>query len=122
MDIGNTALSPDLQNIDIYAAVGANAAYDRTVSGVTVTTGTLNIQSVYGSADDPEVAAIEVIPTVTGPPSRDGDGAHRRGDRRRNDDAANRDVLARDGRDHDHALQLHALPRRRDRRARDRQL
>ena len=42
--------------------VGANAALVKTIPGVTVTDGVLNIQSVYGSADDPEIAAIEVVP------------------------------------------------------------
>jgi fibronectin type 3 domain-containing protein len=68
MDVLNTPTSPDLANIDIYAAVGANHAYDLTVSNVEVTNGQIGIQSVYGSADDPEVAAIEVVP-VGGAPS-----------------------------------------------------
>ena len=67
MDITNTPTSPDIQNLDIYAQVGANTALVKTVSGVSVTNGVLNIQSVYGSVDDPEITAIEVIPS-TGPP------------------------------------------------------
>ena len=68
MDILDTT-GQDLSNIDIYSAVGPNAALVRTVSNVSVTDGTLNIRSVYGSADDPEVAAIEVIPqAVSNPP------------------------------------------------------
>jgi Concanavalin A-like lectin/glucanases superfamily/Malectin domain/Domain of unknown function (DUF1929)/Bacterial Ig domain/Bacterial Ig-like domain len=67
MDILDTPMSPDLKNIDIYADVGANAADVKTISGVTVTDGVLNIQSAYGAADDPEIAAIEVIPS-SGPP------------------------------------------------------
>ena len=36
---------------------------------VSITDGTLNIRSVYGSADDPELAAVEVIPkSVAAPP------------------------------------------------------
>jgi len=62
MDILDTP-GQDIQNLDIYAQVGANAALVQTVPNVTVTDGTLNIQSVYGSADDPQVAAIEVVPT-----------------------------------------------------------
>ena len=53
----------DIQNLDIFAQVGAAKALVQTISNVTITDGTLNIQSVYGSADDPEVAAIEIIPT-----------------------------------------------------------
>jgi fibronectin type 3 domain-containing protein len=67
MDITDTAINPDLANIDIYAQVGPRAAHVRTVSGVTVTDGVLNIRSVYGPADDPEVAAIEVLPRATAP-------------------------------------------------------
>jgi len=67
MDILDSPMSPDVSNLDIYAQVGANNALVKTISGVSVTDGVLNIQSVYGSADDPEVAAIEVIPS-SGPP------------------------------------------------------
>jgi hypothetical protein len=47
---------------DVCAQVGPNAALVRTVRGVSITDGTLNTQSVYGSVDDPELAAIEVVP------------------------------------------------------------
>jgi fibronectin type 3 domain-containing protein len=67
MDITDTATNPDLANIDIYAQVGPRAAHVRTVSGVTVTDGVLNIRSVYGPADDPEIAAIEILPLATAP-------------------------------------------------------
>jgi hypothetical protein len=67
MDILDTQVSPDIANLDICAAVGPNTALIRTVPGVTVTDGALDIRSVYGSADDPEVAAIEVIPTASAP-------------------------------------------------------
>jgi hypothetical protein len=67
MDILDTPASPDIQNLDICATVGPNTALVKTVTGVTVTDGTLNIKSVYGSADDPEVAAIEVIPEAAAP-------------------------------------------------------
>ena len=67
MDILNTPVSPDLSNIDICKAVGPDAAYDLTVSRVSVTNGVLSIRSVYGSADDPEVTAIEVIPDQIAP-------------------------------------------------------
>src|SRR5439155_25712604 len=69
MDIGDTPTNPDIANIDICAAAGgADTALQRTVSNVQVTDGVLNIQSVYGSVDDPEVAAIEVVPTGPAPP------------------------------------------------------
>ena len=67
VDIGSTSASPDLSNIDIYNAVGPNAAYVRTISGVNVTNGILSIQSVYGCCDDPELAALEIIPEPTPP-------------------------------------------------------
>jgi N,N-dimethylformamidase beta subunit-like, C-terminal/Domain of unknown function (DUF4082)/Malectin domain/Bacterial Ig-like domain len=67
MDILNTPASPDLSNIDICKAVGPNAVDDLTVSRVSVTNGTLSIKSVYGSADDPEVTSIEVIPDAVAP-------------------------------------------------------
>ena len=68
MDIVNTSASPDLANIDVYADVGARTPDIKTVSNVKVTNGVLTIRSVYGAVDDPEVAAIEVIPQVI-PPS-----------------------------------------------------
>jgi hypothetical protein len=67
MDITNTAASPDLANIDIYAAVGPMAAYVRTVSGVTVSNGVLTIKSVYGSADDPTLEGLEIVPVSASP-------------------------------------------------------
>jgi hypothetical protein len=68
IDIGDTT-GTDVSNLDICAAAGgANTALVRTVSGVAVTDGVLNLQSVYGSADDPEIAAIEVIPSGPAPP------------------------------------------------------
>jgi hypothetical protein len=66
MDILDTP-GVDIQNLDIYSQVGANAALVKTISGVSITDGVVNIQSVYGSADDPEIAAIEVVPS-SGPP------------------------------------------------------
>ena len=63
MDVLDTPTSPDIANLDICAAAGgADRALVRTVQSVQVSDGVLNIQSVYGSADDPEVAAIEVVP------------------------------------------------------------
>ena len=67
VDLPDTPTSPDISNLDIYAQVGANTALVKTITGVGVTDGVLNIQSIYGSADDPEVAAIEIIPS-SGPP------------------------------------------------------
>lgn len=68
MDIVDTGLNPDLANIDITARVGRNAALVLTVPDVQVSDGTLNIRSVNGSADDPTVAAIEVIPKLVASP------------------------------------------------------
>src|SRR5205085_11015849 len=62
MDVLDTPASPDIANLDIYAEVGPNAALVKTITGVQVTDGKLDVKSVYGSADDPEIAAIEVIP------------------------------------------------------------
>ena len=70
MDVLNTTVSPDIGNLDICAQSGGpRVALVRTVANVQVTNGTLSIRSVYGSADDPEVAAIEVVPSVSGPPT-----------------------------------------------------
>jgi hypothetical protein len=70
MDITNTTASPDIANLDICAqAGGPRIALQKTISNVSVTNGTLTIKSVYGSADDPEVTAIEVVPSVAGPPT-----------------------------------------------------
>jgi hypothetical protein len=68
IDIGDTLTNPDLTNLDICNAVGAYAALVKTISAVQVTDGFLNVQSIYGSFDDPEIAAIEVIPSGTGAP------------------------------------------------------
>src|SRR5712691_2708676 len=68
MDILDTPVSPDVGSVDVCAqAGGANKALAVKVYSVNVTDGVLNVQSVYGSADDPELAAIEVVPS-TGPP------------------------------------------------------
>jgi hypothetical protein len=64
MDILDTPGAPDISNLDICAQVGPNAALVKTVSGVSVTDGFLSIQSVYGTVDDPEIAAIEVVPAA----------------------------------------------------------
>jgi hypothetical protein len=71
VDIGDTAANPDVPNLDVcLAAGGPNAAYVRTISGVQVSDGFLDLQSVYGSADDPELTAIEIVPAGGGgPPS-----------------------------------------------------
>ena len=69
MDVGDTTANPDVPNLDVcLAAGGPNAAYVRTISNVQVSDGFLDLQSVYGSADDPELTAIEVVPTTGGPP------------------------------------------------------
>ncbi|MEZ5098336.1 MAG: DUF6605 domain-containing protein [Thermoleophilia bacterium] len=62
VDIGDTAASPDVANLDVFAEVGARAALVREITNVTVTDGTLNISGVPGPADDPTIAAIEIIP------------------------------------------------------------
>jgi hypothetical protein len=62
MDILDTPGIDIPATFDICAQVGPNTALVRTVRGVSVTDGTLNVQSVYGSIDDPELAAIEVVP------------------------------------------------------------
>jgi len=64
VDIGDTPASPDLPNLDICAQVGPNAALVKTLVGVNLTDGFLNIQSIYGTMDDPEIAAIEVYPSI----------------------------------------------------------
>ena len=46
---------------------GVRTALVKTVSGVEVTNGTLSVKSVYGSVDDPEITAIEVVPAASGP-------------------------------------------------------
>ena len=69
MDIIDTATSPDLANIDICAAVGPSAAYVLTVPNVTVGDGVLNIRSVVGTADDPELTALEIIPKAISTPT-----------------------------------------------------
>ena len=69
MDIADTTANPDIANLDICAAAGGpNAALVRTINGVNVSDGVLNIRSIYGSADDPEIAAIEVTPAIGPPP------------------------------------------------------
>ena len=67
MDVLDTAVNPDIPNLDIFAQVGKNAALVRTISNVVVSDGTLNVRSIYGAADDPELAAIEIIPVSTAP-------------------------------------------------------
>jgi hypothetical protein len=72
MDVLDTTASPDLANLDPCAqAGGPNTALVKTISGVAVTDGSLGIQSVYGTADDPEIAAIEILP-ASGPPAPPG--------------------------------------------------
>jgi hypothetical protein len=62
MNIVDTPGADIPNTLDVCALVGPNAALVRTVQGVSITDGTLNVQSVYGSVDDPELAAIEVVP------------------------------------------------------------
>src|SRR3954453_16085064 len=72
MEVNQTSASPDVSNLDVCSAAGgANRAYARTINGVQATAGVINIKSVYGAADDPELTAIEVVPSAppTGPPT-----------------------------------------------------
>jgi fibronectin type 3 domain-containing protein len=69
MDILDTPASPDLSGIDICAAVGTSAAYIVTVPNVTIGDGVLNVRSVNGGVDDPELTALEVIPRAITAPS-----------------------------------------------------
>lgn len=69
IDLGDTVANPDIVNLDVCAAAGGpNRALVKTVSGVNVSDGFLDIQSAYGSADDPELAAIEIVPASGAPP------------------------------------------------------
>jgi fibronectin type 3 domain-containing protein len=68
LDILDTTGPADVPNLDVCAqAGGPNIALPITIYSVNVADGRLDVQSIYGSADDPEVAAIEVVPS-TGPP------------------------------------------------------
>lgn len=58
----NNAATPQIQNLDICALVGPDAALTENVSGVMVQGGSLSIQFIKGAADDPEVTAIDVVP------------------------------------------------------------
>jgi hypothetical protein len=64
MDILDTPTSPDIQNLDICALVGPRAALTLTVQGVQVGDGALDIRSVNGTADAPELAAVSVVPAA----------------------------------------------------------
>ncbi|MGH3441986.1 MAG: Ig-like domain-containing protein [Nitriliruptorales bacterium] len=68
LDIGDTPASPDIQNLDIYAEVGAATALVRSFPDVVVTDGALDLQAIDGPADDPTIAAIEIVPQAI-PPS-----------------------------------------------------
>ncbi len=120
MDIGNTTAEPrPAEHRHLRGSRAERRVRPRRSAASRSRPASLNIQSVYGSADDPEVAAIEVIPAVTGPPTvtatQPTTGRHRRGD----DYPAERDLLAGDGRNDDHPIELHPHARRRDRRAGD---
>jgi hypothetical protein len=68
LDVVETPGPPDVSTLDICAGVGPDAALVETVSGVSVTGGRLDLQALYGSADDPELTAIEVVPVEPPPP------------------------------------------------------
>jgi hypothetical protein len=61
IDVADTP-GVDIQNLDICGAVGPNTALVQVVRGVSVTDGALDVGSIYGPADDPELAAIEALP------------------------------------------------------------
>jgi malectin (di-glucose binding ER protein) len=61
IDVADTP-GVDIQNHDICGAVGPNTALVQVVRGVSVGDGALDLRSVYGPADDPVLAAIEVVP------------------------------------------------------------
>src|SRR5207247_8645086 len=65
IDLSDTSASPDISNLDICSEVGTSAADPKLIRNVVVRDGALDIQSITGSADDPEVAAIEVLPVGT---------------------------------------------------------
>jgi hypothetical protein len=69
MDILDTPASPDLSGVDICAAVGPATPDIVTVPNVTVSDGVLNLRSVQGAVDDPELTAIEVIPRAISSPT-----------------------------------------------------
>jgi hypothetical protein len=52
----------DVVNLDICGTVGENAALVREVRGVDVRDGAIHLTSIYGPADDPELAGIEIVP------------------------------------------------------------
>ena len=68
IDITQTSANPDMPNFDPCAAAGGSLkAYVKTITGVQATGGVINIKSVYGAADDPEITAVEVTPSNSQP-------------------------------------------------------
>jgi fibronectin type 3 domain-containing protein len=65
MDIADTTASPDISNLDICSEVGPGYALRKLVRNVVVRDGVLDLSSIPGAADDPEVGAIEVLPAGT---------------------------------------------------------
>jgi hypothetical protein len=61
VDVLNTP-GVDVTNLDVCGTVGPNAALVRVIRGVNVQDGAVHVQAIYGPVDDPEVAAIEVVP------------------------------------------------------------
>ena len=61
VDITDTALNPDISNLDIYKEVGANAADVKTFTDVAIADSTLTLRPI-AVTDLPEIAAIEIIP------------------------------------------------------------
>jgi uncharacterized protein DUF4082/malectin (di-glucose binding ER protein) len=68
MDVLDTAGTDIAPSLDICAQVGPNAALVKTIPGVVVKDGRLDLESVYGPADDPELVGIEILPAGSAPP------------------------------------------------------
>jgi hypothetical protein len=65
LDVGDTPASPDIANLDICSEVGPTAAMQRLIRNVVVRDGALDLTTIRGIADDPELAAVEVLPAGT---------------------------------------------------------
>ncbi|HEY3183008.1 MAG TPA: Ig-like domain-containing protein [Gaiellaceae bacterium] len=65
MDIADTPASPDISNLDICSEVGPEYALRKLVRNVVVRDGVLDLSSIAGAADEPELGAIEVLPAGT---------------------------------------------------------
>src|SRR5439155_23477185 len=59
--LNQSGATPEVNNLDIYAMAGANHPYTVTVPNVQISTGLVQLKAIVGT-DQPEIAAIEVIP------------------------------------------------------------